>query len=76
MERSNRIPCEYRICRLQYAGKSETALNLHLNNLRDHIKRGVGSCKLTEYFHHNYGNTVTFTSIEQIKRSGIAIERK
>ena len=44
---------ECRICRLQYVGKSETAFNLRLNNHRNHIKRGVNSCELSEHFLHN-----------------------
>ena len=72
---------ECRICRLQHVGKSETAFNLRLNNHRNHTKRGVSSCELTEHFlhnsrSHNFDNDVTITIIEQIKRSDKAIERK
>ena len=38
---------------MQYVGKSETAFNLRLNNHRNHIKRGVNSCELSEHFLHN-----------------------
>ena len=44
---------ECRICRLQYTGKSGTALNLRLNNQSNHIKRGINSCELSEHFLHN-----------------------
>ena len=44
---------ECNICRLQFIGKSETGFNLHLNNHRNHIKKGVNSCELTEHFLHN-----------------------
>ena len=72
---------ECRICRLQYVGKSETAFNLRLNNHRNHIKRGVNSCELSEHFLHNsrshdFSKDVIITIIEQIKRSNMIIERK
>ena len=72
---------ECRICRLQYVGKSETAFNLRLNNHRNHIKRGINSCELSEHFLHNsrshdFSKDVTITIIEQIKRSNMTIERK
>ena len=72
---------ECRICRLQYVGKSETAFNLRLNNYRNHIKKGVNSCELTEHFPHNrrshdFDKDVIITIIEQIKRSNMTIERK
>ena len=72
---------ECRICRLQYVGKSETAFNLRLNNHRNHIKRGVNSCELSEHFLHNstshdLSKDITITIIEQIKRSNMTIERK
>ena len=62
---------ECRNCRLQYVGKSETAFNLRLNNHRNHIRRGVNSCELSEHFLHNrrshdFGKDVTITIIEQI----------
>ena len=44
---------ECNICNLQYIGKSETAFNLRLNNHRNHIKKGISSCELTEHFLHN-----------------------
>ena len=44
---------ECNICNLQYIGKSETAFNLRLNNHRNHIKKEVSSCELTEHFLHN-----------------------
>ena len=71
---------ECRICRLQYVGKSETAFNLRLNNHRNHIKRGVNSCELSEHFLHNsrshdFGEDVTITIIEQIEQSNMTIER-
>ena len=70
-----------RICRLQYVEKSKTAFNLRLNNHRNHIKRGVNSCKLSEHFlqnsrSHDFGKDVTITIIEQIKWSNMTIERK
>ena len=46
---------ECRICRLHYVGKSETAFNLSLNNHRNHIKRGINSCELSEHFLRNRG---------------------
>ena len=72
---------ECRICRLQYVGKSETAFNLSLNNHRNHIKRGVNSCELSEHFLHNseshdFGKDVTIMIIEKIKRSNRTIERE
>ena len=64
---------ECNICKLQYIGKSETAFNLQLNNHRNHIKKGLTSCKLTEHFLHNtqthdFDNTVTINIIEQMKK--------
>ena len=62
---------ECRICRLQYAPY----------NQRNHIKKGVNSCELSEHFLHNsrshdFSKDVTITIIEQIKRSNMTIERK
>ena len=72
---------ECQICRLQYVGKSETAFNLCLNNHRNHIKRGINSCELSEHFLHNsrshdFSKDVTITIIEQVKRSNMTIEQK
>ena len=72
---------ECNICKLQYIGKSETVFNLRLNNHRNHIKKGVSSCELTEHFLHNtrthdFDNNVTITIIEQIKKDHLEIERK
>ena len=72
---------ECKICKLQYVGKSETGFNLRLNNHRNHIKKGVSSCELTEHFlhnarTHNFDNDAIITIIEQIKQSNMAIERK
>ena len=70
---------ECRICRLQYVGKSETAFNLPLDNHRNHIKRGVNSCELSEHFLHNskshdFGKDVTIIIIEQIKFRSVLIQ--
>ena len=70
-----------RIYRLQYVGKSKTAFNLRLNNHRNHNKRGVNSCELSEHFPHNsrshdFSKDVTITITEQIKPSNMTIERK
>lgn len=72
---------ECKICKLQYVGKSETGFNLRLNNHRNHIKKGVSSCELTEHFlhntrTHNFDNDAIITIIEQIKQNNMAIERK
>ena len=72
---------ECSICKLQYIGKSETAFNLRLNNHRNHIKKGVNSCELTEHFLHNtrthdFDNNVTITIIEQIKKDHLDTDRK
>ncbi|XP_044170201.1 uncharacterized protein LOC122954255 [Acropora millepora] len=72
---------EYNTCRLQYIGKSETGFNLRLNNHRNHIKKGVNSCKLTEHFlhnvrSHNFDNDVTIAVIEQVRKDYLTIERK
>ena len=72
---------ECKICKLQYVGKSETGFNLRLNNHRNHIKKGVSSCKLTEHFLHNTGthnfdNDAIITITEQIIQNDMAIERK
>ena len=68
-------------CRLQCIGKSETGFNLHLNNHRNHIKKEVNSCKLTEHFlhnvrSHNFENDITITVIEQIRKDHLTIDRK
>ena len=67
---------ECRICRLQYVGKSETTFNMRLDNHRNHIKRGVNSCELSEHFLHNsrsheFGKDVTITIIELNKSNGV-----
>ena len=72
---------ECNICNLQYIGKSETAFNLRLNNHRNHIKKGISSCELTEHFlhnkrTHNFDNNVIITIIEQIRKDNISNEQK
>ena len=72
---------ECNTCRLQYIGKSETGFNLRLNNHRNHIKKEVNSCELTEHFlhnvrSHNFDNDVTITVIEQIRKYYLTIDRK
>ena len=42
---------ECNTCRLQYIGKSETGFNLRLNSHRNHIRKRVNSCELTEHFY-------------------------
>ena len=72
---------ECNICNLQYIGKSETPFNLRLNNHRNHIKKGISSCELTEHFlhnkrTHNFDNNVIITIIEQIRKDNISNEQK
>ena len=72
---------ECNTCKLQYIGKSETRFNLCLNNHRNHIKKGVNSCELTEHFlnnvrSYNFNNDVTITAIEQITKDYLATDRK
>ena len=72
---------ECNICNLQYIGKSETAFNACLNNHRNHIKKGISSCELTEHFlhnkrTHNFDNNVIITIIEQIRKDNISNEQK
>ena len=71
---------ECNICKLQYIGKSETAFNLRLNNHRNHIKKGVSSCELTEHFLHNkrthdFDNNVTITIIKQIRKDHLEADK-
>ena len=61
--------------------KEQTAFNLRLNNHRNHIKKGVSSCELTEHFlhnerTHNVDNNVIITIIEQITKDDISNEQK
>ena len=70
---------ECNTCNLQYIGKSETAFNLRLNNHRNHIKKGISSCELTENFlhnkrTHNFDNNVIIT--KQIRKDNISNEQK
>ena len=72
---------ECNICKLQYVGKSEIPFNIRLNNHRNHIKKGVGSCELVEHFlyntrTHSCENDVTITIIEEIKRDEMVMEKK
>ena len=72
---------ECNICNLQYIGKSETAFNACLSNHRNHIKKGISSCQLTEHFlhnkrTHNFDNNVIITIIEQIRKDNISNEQK
>ena len=72
---------ECNIGRLLYIGKSETEFNLRLNNHRNHIRKGVNSCELTEHFlhnvrSHNFENDVTITVIEQIRKDHLTFDRK
>ena len=67
---------ECNICNLQYIGKSKTAFNLCLNNHKNHIKKGVSSCELTEHFLHNkqthkFDNNMIITIIEQIRKGNM-----
>ena len=57
---------------LQYDGNSNTALNFCLKNHRNDIKRGVGSCELTQHS----DNDVTVTIIEEIKQDEMVTEQK
>ena len=71
---------ECNICNLQYIGKSETAFNACLSNHRNHIKKGISSCQLTEHFlhnkrTHNFDNNVIITIIEQIRKDNISNEQ-
>ena len=72
---------EWNICNQQYIGKSEIAFNLHLNNHRNHIKKGISSCELMEHFlhnkqTHNFDNNMIITIIEQIRKDNISNEQK
>lgn len=64
-----------------HIGKSETAFNLRLNNHRNHIKKGISSCELTEHFlhnkrTHNFDNNVIITIIEQHRKDNISNKQK
>ena len=64
---------ECKKCNLQYIGKSETSVNIRLNNHRNHVKTAVNSCELTEHFlqnrrSHSFDNDIGVTVIEQIRK--------
>jgi len=72
---------ECNICRLEYIGQSQTAFNLRLNNPRNHNKKRVSSCELTEQFLHNtrtrdFDNNITITITEQIKKDHLETDKK
>ena len=52
---------------------------LRLSNHRNHIKKGVSSCEVTEHFFtrtHDFDNNVTITIIEQIKKDNLETDKK
>ena len=68
-------------CGLQYVGKSETNLNIRLNNHRNHIKKAFNSCELTDHFltnkySHEFERDISITAIEQITSTTMNINRK
>lgn len=73
---------ECKKCNLQYVGKSETSVNIRLNNHRNHIKTAVNSCELTDHFlqnqrSHSFDRDIAITLIEQIrKRDTMTKDRK
>jgi peptide-methionine (R)-S-oxide reductase len=61
------------ICKKQYVGKSETPLNIRLNNHKSHIKNSINSCELAEHFiknkdNHVFSRDITIHPIETIKK--------
>ena len=70
-----------RKCKKQYVGKSETPLNIRLNNHKSHIKNKINSCELAEHFidneeDHNFIKDTTILPIETIKKEHMDIDRK
>ena len=70
---------ECNVCKLKYVGKSETCLNIRLNNHSSHIRIKVNSCELTEHFlcnptTHNLGTDITIILNEQIRKTTTAVE--
>ena len=54
---------------------------IYIYNHRNHIKKGVSSCELTEHFLHNkrthdFNNNVTITIIEQIRKDHLETDKK
>ena len=72
---------ECNVCKLKYVGKSETCLNVRLNNHSSHRRMKVNSCELTEHFlckptTHNFGTDLTIIVSEQMRKAAIAVEYK
>ena len=68
-------------CNLQYVGKSETNLNIRMNNHRSHIKSGINSCELSEHFlqnktSHTFEKDTSITVIEQLRKQTMTTEQK
>ena len=68
-------------CKLQYVGKSEKNLNIRLSNHRNHIKKAIHSCELTQHFllnsnSHEFERGICITPIEQIKSTTMQTEQK
>lgn len=66
-------------CKKQYVGKSETPLNIRLNNHRNHIKNRLETCELAEHFirspQHDFSRDVCITPIETITKN-LELEKK
>jgi len=67
-------------CKKQYVGKSETDLNIRLNNHRSHIKNKIKSCEIAEHFidnlDHNFEDDIKVTAIEKLKNEELDDDRK
>lgn len=69
------------LCKKQYVGKSETPLNIRLNNHKSHIKNGINSCELAEHFINNkdshvFTRDITICAIETIKKNDLRDDQK
>ena len=60
-----------RISQLQYVGKSETSVNIRLNNNRkvNRDKNPILACKHFQNSNHNFQGNAKFTLIEQITKT-------
>ena len=67
---------QYRICQQQYVGKSETSLNIRLNNHRKDSKNKnpILACRHFQNLNHNSQRNEGFTLTEQIAKTFTTME--
>lgn len=77
--------CECRVHKLQYVGKSETPLNIRMNNNRSHLKKNIMKCELVRHFRESsncdFEKDLRIMPIEQLRMHsdetrGVEVKKK